>query len=353
MASPKEFILKNFLILGLLTVIAFGILCPAPGTWLNNQTIGPLTLTDIAIDTIFVVSGLCLESFSDAMQPKALTLGMVLVLFVTPLLAVPILHLQTLYPSLNVAFLQGMALFCVVPTTLSSGVTMITQAKGNVSLAILLTTVTNIVGVFTMSLTAPHIFSLTTIKISTLGMLRELLFLTLIPLLVGMCLRRAVAPLRELATKYKKFFGLGQNSCILFVVLLNISKAQPAIVVARSADLLTCFTLAVSVHLVYRIMGYWAATAAKLPPSDWVTIVLMCSQKSLPVCVSVMTALPPALRAESGLFIIPCIMAHASQLIIDSMLAVRWEVAKDGTWAGAAKAREPLLPCDAPCDSRL
>merc|ERR1719223_2084820 len=102
------------------------------------------------------------------MQPKALTLGMVLVLFVTPLLAFPILKLQRFDSQLNLAFLQGMALFCVVPTTLSSGVTMITQAKGNVSLAILLTTVTNIFGVFTMSLTAPRIFSLTTIKIGTM-----------------------------------------------------------------------------------------------------------------------------------------------------------------------------------------
>merc|ERR1719199_2049046 len=118
-----------------------------------------------------------------------MTLGMVLVLFVTPMLAYPILHLQSLEPSLNTAFLQGMALFTVVPTTLSSGVTMITQAKGNVSLAILLTTVTNIIGVFTMSVTAPRIFSLKTINVSTWEMLHELLFLTLFPLLIGMMLR--------------------------------------------------------------------------------------------------------------------------------------------------------------------
>merc|ERR1712178_221149 len=179
--------------------------------------------------------------------------------------------------SLDVSFLQGMALFCVVPTTLSSGVTMITQANGNVSLAILLTTVTNIMGVFFMSVTAPRIFSLKTIKISTWSMLRELLFLTLLPLCIGM--------------------GLCQNSCILFVVLLNISKAQENLITAAPKDLATCLTLAASVHLVYRIIGYVAASAANLPPADWVTIVLMCSQKSLPVCVSVMAALPPALRA--------------------------------------------------------
>merc|ERR1711975_133419 len=150
-----------------------------------------------------------------------------------------------------------------------------------------------------------------------------------------MGLRCFVEPLRNFAKKQKKPLGLCQNSCILFVVLLNISKAQENLITAAPKDLATCLTLAASVHLVYRIIGYVAATAANLPPADWVTIVLMCSQKSLPVCVSVMAALPPALRAQSGLFIIPCIMAHAAQLIIDSILAVRWEVQKDG--AGKAQ----------------
>lgn len=349
MQKVKDFVLKNFLILGLLCVITFGLVCPAPGTFLNNMKIGSLTLTDYAIDIIFVVSGLCLDTISDAMQPKALSLGVVLVLFVTPLLALPIMHLRDFDPGLNLAFLQGMSLFCVVPTTLSSGVTMITQAKGNVSLAILLTTLTNIIGVFTMSMTAPVIFSLHTIKISTWEMLRELLFLTLFPLCIGISLRRFVTPLREFATKNKKPLGLSQNSCILFVVLLNISKAQPDLADAAPKDLALCLTLAASVHLIYRLMGYLAANAAELPPKDWVTIVLMCSQKSLPVCVSVMAALPAALRSSSGLFIIPCIMAHAAQLIIDSILAVRWEVQADGLFKdrsmSAREPLEPLLPC--------
>lgn len=174
-------------------------------------------------------------------------------------------------------------------------------------------------------------------------MLRELLFLTLLPLIVGMCLRRFITPLREFATKYKKPLGLTQNSCILFVVLMNISKAQPNIVTAKSKDLTLCITLAASVHLIYRILGYVVATAAKLEPPEWVSIVLMCSQKSLPVCVSVMAALPAELRAKSGLFIIPCIMAHAAQLIIDSILAVRWEVQADGKFTIDQK-KEPLLP---------
>lgn len=330
--AVKAFLLKNFLILGLLTVITFGLCCPGPGQWLVAVKLGDLTLPNLAIDIIFVVSGLCLDSATDALKPKAFTLGVILVLFVTPVLAVPITMLAVSFPSLNANLLHGMALFCCVPTTLSSGVTMITQAKGNVSLAILLTSVTNILGVFTMSFSASRVFA-TTVNVKPMTMLGELLWLTLAPLLVGMCLRRFITPLREFAKKHKKPLGLSQNSCILFVVLLMISKAQPNIFKASGPDLGLCLTLAAGVHLIYRIIGYTVATVAQLPPREWVTIVLMCSQKSLPVCVSVLAALPSELQHLTGLYILPCIMAHAAQLIIDSILAVRWEVQNENVKA--------------------
>lgn len=341
--APKDWFIKNFLIIGLLSVITFGLVCPGPGLALGeNGAIGMkvkaltgLSLPDIAVDLIFVVSGIALDSFSAANRPKALILGMVLVLFVTPMLAPLVLLLGQLVPGLNKSLLQGMALFTIVPTTLSSGVTMITQAKGNVSLAILITSATNILGVFTMSWSASRVFS-ANVAIKPEQMLQELIWLTLVPLVVGMALKRFVKPIQDFAKAYKKPLGLCQNSCILFVVFLMVSKAEAQISVAKAGDLYLCLALAASVHLIYRLIGYFAATAANLQAEEWITVVLMSSQKSLPVCVSVLAALPLELRRNSGLFILPCILAHAAQLIIDSMLAVRWEVKAEKT--------APLLP---------
>eukprot|EP00928_Gymnodinium_smaydae_P074636 TRINITY_DN57668_c0_g1_i1.p1 TRINITY_DN57668_c0_g1~~TRINITY_DN57668_c0_g1_i1.p1 ORF type:complete len:361 (+),score=86.10 TRINITY_DN57668_c0_g1_i1:72-1085(+) len=333
--GAKDFVLKNFLILGLLTVITFGLIFPQPGLALGTVKICSLPLKNLAIVVVFIISGLALESISAALKWLPLSLGTILVLFVTPLLAVPILYLGDIFPHLNKDLLHGMALFCIVPTTLSSGVTMITQAKGNVSLAILLTSLTNCLGVFTMSFSASSVFS-ASVEISPMAMLNELIVLTLFPLLIGMAMRRFIKPLREFATRNKKPLGLTQNSMILLVVWLMISKAEKGIFAASAADLTLCISLAAGVHLIYRVVGYVVATAAKLAPEEWVTIVLMCSQKSLPVCVSVLAALPPVLHAKSGLYIIPCIMAHAAQLIIDSILAVRWQVQAE------CKA-EPLL----------
>ncbi|CAE7359298.1 BASS4 [Symbiodinium sp. CCMP2456] len=324
---------QNFLILGLLAVITFGLVCPAPGEALDGIEIGRFRLPQVAVIVIFVVSGLCLDSISECLQYKALTLSVVLVLGVTPLLAYPILHYGQGY--VEETLLEGLAVFCVVPTTLSSGVTMVTQAKGNVSLAVLLTTITNLLGVATMPWSVSKIFA-AKVPIKPSEMLFELIWLTLVPLVVGMGLREVWPAAKSFAKTNKKVLGLCQNSCILLVVLLMTSSAQPKIVSTDSYDLSCALGIAAGIHLVYRVVGYFSATAAVLEPREWVTVVLMSSQKSLPVCVSVMSALPPVLRANSGLMIVPCIMAHASQLIIDSILAVRWEVKEE--------KQAPLLP---------
>lgn len=322
----KDVLIKNFLILGLLSVILFGLIFPEPGLVLSAVKVGTFGIPQVAVFVIFVISGLCLDSVSDCLQPKALGLGVILVLFVTPLMAWPILFFGQ--GRVNLTLLQGMALFCVVPTTLSSGVTMITQAKGNVSLAVLMTTATNLLGVLTVPFSVSKIFS-ATVPMKPTSLLGELVWMTLVPLIIGMSLRKASGGLQKFATKNKKILGLGQNTCILIVVWLMISGAESKIYNLDKPDLWACAFLAAIVHLIYRVGGYIIATAARLPPREWVTIVLMCSQKSLPVCVSVMSALPAELRTASGVMIVPCIMAHAAQLIIDSILAVRWEIPEE------------------------
>merc|ERR1719387_1540458 len=102
------------------------------------------------------------------------------------------------------------------------------------------------------------------------------------------------------------------------------SGAQAKIISTPPMDLLICAILAILVHVVYRFGSYFAANAANLGPEEWICVVLMCSQKSLPVCVSVISCLPSQLQEKSGLLIVPCIMAHFSQLMIDGFLAIRW-----------------------------
>ncbi len=52
-------------------------------------------------------------------------------------------------------------------------------------------------------------------------------------------------------------------------------------------------------------------------------IVLVTSQKTLPVCVCVIGLLGP-LYGEAGLIIVPCIIGHLLQIVIDSVIVSSW-----------------------------
>lgn len=331
MGTWAEWVDKNFIVLGICCALTAGLLYPPPGEALHDVKLGScvglgeITIPKLAVVVIFLVSGLGLDSPSQSNKPKPLALGVLFVLFVTPLLCIPIMKLPAMGIDVNITLLQGMSLFCAVPTTLASGVTMVRQANGNVPLAILLTTLTNILGVFTMPYSISWIFQ-AAVSIKPTSMMNQLVLQTLVPLSLGMLCRRFVAPLQRFATAYKKSLSRSQNCCIFLTVWIMTSDAQKKIVTSPPQDLLACLLLAIVVHLIYRCGAYYTGNFANLPSKEWVTFVLMCSQKSLPVCVSVISALPAVVRKNSGVLIVPCIMSHFSQLVIDGILAVRWQV---------------------------
>jgi sodium/bile acid cotransporter 7 len=339
-ASVKKKIDENFIVIGILTVLTIGLLFPGPGQALQqaNIQVGSFKLPQMAVLVIFFISGLTLQSPSDWKRPKPLAIGILYVLFLTPLLALPMMRFNDLgIGEVNIHFLQGLALFCAVPTTLSSGVAMVQQAGGNVPLALVLTTATNLLGVGTMPWTCSKIFS-TTVTIDPMPMFKQLIFQTLVPLALGILARKNGSMDKFAGNKFNKWFlTKSQNCCIFLVVWLMTSGARDKILGRTPQELAWIFFLACVVHLVYRTGIYVIASASQLPGRDWVCLVIMCSQKSLPVCVSVLATLPADVQMFSGMIIVPCIMSHMSQLVIDGYLTQRWTIKdediKDGLLA--------------------
>ena len=81
-----------------------------------------------------------------------------------------------------------------MPTTLSSGVILVGQASGNIALALLLTVITNLVGVFTVPFMVTAVLSSAKdiggqqgqdITLEPSKMVVKLIFTILIPLCVG------------------------------------------------------------------------------------------------------------------------------------------------------------------------
>ena len=78
---------------------------------------------------------------------------------------------------LEFPFQLGLSLFCCMPTTLTSGVALTAQARGNVALALLLTVLTNTLGILTVPFVLAYLLaSLGQVELSATALLIKLCF---------------------------------------------------------------------------------------------------------------------------------------------------------------------------------
>ncbi|KAG0589824.1 hypothetical protein M758_1G048600 [Ceratodon purpureus] len=179
-----DFASSNFLPLVLLTGVTVGLICPRPG-----QIAQQWGLSRWSTFGIFLVSGLSLKT-GDILQaasawPAAL-FGVVSILFITPLASIPIMRLQLTPKELA----TGLAIFCCVPTTLSSGVSLTQLVGANTALALALTITTNLVGIFTMPFMLSSLVGRSVgITLPAGPLLKALVETLLVPLLIGKLFR--------------------------------------------------------------------------------------------------------------------------------------------------------------------
>ncbi|KAL6634490.1 hypothetical protein ACP70R_027161 [Stipagrostis hirtigluma subsp. patula] len=82
--------------------------------------------------------------------------------------------------------LTGLAMFCCMPTTLSSGVTLTQLVGGNSALALAMTVVSNLLGIITVPLSlAKYIGGGAGVSLPTEKLFKSLVTRLLIPLIIG------------------------------------------------------------------------------------------------------------------------------------------------------------------------
>lgn len=69
-------------------------------------------------------------------------------------------------------------------------------------------------------------------------------------------------------------------------------------------------------------MNFVLCSSLRLGRREFKAVLLMSSQKTLPVSVTVISFL--GALGEEGLMTIPCIVGHMSQLFIDAYISSRW-----------------------------
>jgi sodium/bile acid cotransporter 7 len=316
----KAFLLKNFLVVGLITAIVFSLAVPWPGREVASWKVGSWGIVStINIVTIFIISGLTLQTdhIKDAVRqwPAAL-IGTISILLITPCAGFVLVALPFSPP----AYSYGLAIFALVPTTIASGITLVTAARGNAALALMLTIVTNVLGVFILPFTIPLVISQAqSVSLNPTDLLIKLVMTILIPLIIGKILRESSAWIRKQVAKHKVALGLLNNGSLICIVWLTLSSAQEQVVHTGFGTLCLIFLAAILLHVVYLIVNYILVKIFRLPHREAAAVLIMGSEKTLPMAVTVIAATGTAL-GSTGQLTVPCVLAHISQVLIDAFL---------------------------------
>lgn len=331
--------LKQCLPLGLIVAIAVGLAAPVVvQAFASVRLAGFGVLDTLCVWLIFFISGLTLKT-EDAKQAlaawRALLWSLFAILGATPLVAPLASRIPPPFPR---EFALGFAIFCAMPTTINTGVALTVQAKGSFALALVITVSTNLLAVFTVPFYLSAVLQLAAVAIDPVQLLAKLLMLILLPLLAGKGTRELSAAARRLAAARKQQLSLCSNAALVLVPWMKLTQSAGALRSASAPSLLLVLLLALAIHLLFLGFNLAGSRALKLPDEQLRAVVIMGSQKTLPMAMAILAALPPSV-GSAGLVAIPPIVCHLTQIFVDAWLAARWAL------------RDPLaLPIAAPAE---
>jgi sodium/bile acid cotransporter 7 len=312
------FLKKQFLPLGLVSAALVGLLFPGPGLYMDG-----LPTQYAAVSVIFLISGLLLRT--DEIRAafsgwKATLWGCLSILLVTPALGTFVAFQLPLEPS----FQLGLALFCCMPTTLSSGIALTGQARGNVALALLLTVLSNAAGIFTVPFVLARLLgTMGQVELSAGELLVKLCYSILLPLALGKYLRRFLA---GWAGAHREGLILASNLALISIPWMKFSESSARLAKVAPLSLLAVVLAGLGIHGLYLLLNSGASALLRLAPEAKKAVVILASQKTLPVAMTVLAFLPESTVSAQvkGLIAIPCITFHLGQIFVDAVLATRW-----------------------------
>ncbi|XP_065870128.1 probable sodium/metabolite cotransporter BASS4, chloroplastic isoform X2 [Euphorbia lathyris] len=323
-----NFVDTNFLPLALIGGVAVGLANPTFGCLADKYS-----LSKVSTFGIFFISGLTLRNGEIGAAVKAWLVGvfgLCSILLFTPYISKIILQVQ-LQPQ---EFITGLALFCCMPTTLSSGVALTQLAGGNSALALAMTVVSNLLGILLVPFSISRFIGADVgVSVPTKQLLQSLVLTLLIPLILGKVFRESSKGLADFVDQNRKLFSKISTIFLSLVPWIQVSRSRSLLLMVKPAVFLVAIGMGVCLHLILltfnavairmlaSISGGDQSVFAKKENS--VAFILVSSQKTLPVMAAVVEQLGGAF-GESGLLILPCVAAHLNQIIIDSFLVNFW-----------------------------
>jgi sodium/bile acid cotransporter 7 len=217
----------------------------------------------------------------------------------------------------------GLLVAAATPCTLASAAVWTRRAGGNDAAALLVTVLTNAL----CFLITPAWLALTLgtraqgVSIDAGKMVTELAMLVVLPMAAGQAVR-LYRPLGAWATQHSKRMSVAAQCGILTMVLIGAIKTgqmlheQPSETAFDGWDWFEMIAATLGLHLAMLGCGIVLAGGLRLPREDRIAVGIAGSQKTL------MIGLQVALACQ--LLILPMVVYHVGQLIVDTVIADRW-----------------------------
>jgi len=220
-------------------------------------------------------------------------------------------------------FRIGVMIAASVPCTVAAASVITRRAAGNDAISLLTTLLTN--GL--CFATTPLWLQLATgqkVNLDSAALAKDLMLTVLLPSLAGQLVRISQTAANFAKTR-KLTLGIVAQSGILSLVFVSACKAGRELQVSDTAKevlgLMVAWVTCIMIHSVGLAIASTGGRLLKFNASDRIAAAFAGSQKTLPV--GVFLASSPAFSAVP-FAVFPMLMFHASQLVIDTLVADRF-----------------------------
>ena len=220
---------------------------------------------------------------------------------------------------------MGVIVAATVPCTLATAAVWTRRAGGNDAVAFLVTIITNltcflVVPTWLWLLVRPeaHV-AIQQAKIDYRQIVIGLILIVVLPIIVAQLLRQSPA-IGSWAARHKLSLSLLAQCGVLLIVFggavecgLRLTAINGGALVSAS-NLVRMVLAVAAVHVALLTLGFTLAQALKFPRADAIAVAFSGSQKTLMVGAYLASAIGP-------LAILPMVAYHATQLVVDTLVA--------------------------------
>jgi sodium/bile acid cotransporter 7 len=301
---------KFFLPISLIVAAIAALISDKPGTCLNE-----LGFVQIFVIIIFLVNGyqMKLQDFKvERSFWKTIAFAAIISLLAGPFLGMFIGQAI----GLSGVLALGLLVMSSVPPTLSSGIVITGAAHGNRLWALFLTIGLNIIGIFTIPIMLKlSLHNSEDVYISPLPLFFKLLLYVLLPLLVGVIVRKYTSK-HDISGSLKYLPSI----CVILMVWVALSASSKLLLDVQGIQYLYMALGGLTVHGILLLANWMGGKfLLRLKGPENKALLFVASQKTLPISISVLAAL----GGETALALLTCMIFHFGQLLVDSIISAK------------------------------